>query len=131
MDRLEALQVELADGLTIAALCLNLPVAFGPDDANPKLCRPLHGLGQRLGPALGNIRRKVVVRDNGQGLWLRPAQPFVGRERQLARLALVRDGRTCSPSVPRASTTADTAPTSASAPATTKAVSKLPVAATT
>ena len=56
---------------------------------------------------------------------------FAARECQLARLALVRDGWTCSPSVPRVSVRAATAPTSASAPATAKAMLKLPVAATT
>jgi hypothetical protein len=60
------------------------------------------------------------------------SSPHVNRrERQLARRGRERDGRACSPSVPRTSAKVATAPTSASAPATAKAASKPPVAATT
>jgi Taurine catabolism dioxygenase TauD, TfdA family len=60
------------------------------------------------------------------------SSPNVNRhERQLARRGRERDGRACSPSVPRTSAKVATAPTSASAPATAKAASKPPVAATT
>jgi hypothetical protein len=65
------------------------------------------------------------------GLRVRPAPAVHRREPQLAWRGRARDGRACSPSVPRTSPRTVTAPTSASAPATAKAVSKLPIAATT
>jgi hypothetical protein len=40
MDRPEAVQVGLADGLTIVALCFDLPATSCPDEANPKFMRP-------------------------------------------------------------------------------------------
>lgn len=65
------------------------------------------------------------------GAYLKVNSEIFRDKGQLARLALVREGWTCLPSVPRVSARAATAPTSASAPATTKAMLKLPVAATT
>jgi hypothetical protein len=75
-----------------------------------------HALGRHEGRTGADLKvNGEIFRDKGQ----------------LARLALVREGWTCSPSVPRVSTRAATAPTSASALATAKAMLKLPVAATT
>jgi hypothetical protein len=41
--------------------------------------------------------------DHGAGLWVRSASVVHRREPQLTRRGLARDGRTCSPSVPRTS----------------------------
>ena len=85
-----------------------------------------------MGYGLLNVRiERKWLRTIMTGTWFRPAPGLRRHKRQLARPGLARGGRTCSPSVPRASARDATAPISASAPATTKAALKLPVAATT
>lgn len=49
MYRPEAVNVELADGSTIAALCFNLPTAPPPEESNPEYVANLRELGRRLG----------------------------------------------------------------------------------
>jgi len=47
--RPEAVTAELGDGSYVSALCFNLPVVAGTDDANPDYAARLHNLAQRLG----------------------------------------------------------------------------------
>ena len=54
-------------------------------------------------------------------MWVLETPVVHRREPLLTRSGLVRDGRTCSPSMPRTGAKAATAPTSASASATKKA----------
>lgn len=46
--RPEAVQVHLAEGSTIAALCYNLPIAPGPDEVNPVYAEQLRRLARKL-----------------------------------------------------------------------------------
>jgi hypothetical protein len=49
MYRPEAVIVQFADGSQIAALCLNLPIAPDPGEANPSYAASLRSLGEKLG----------------------------------------------------------------------------------
>jgi hypothetical protein len=49
MYRPEPVLTACADGATIAALCFNLPIPPGPDEANPDYAARLRALGRTLG----------------------------------------------------------------------------------
>jgi hypothetical protein len=57
MYRPQAVQVYLADGSTIAALCYSLPVAPGPDEVNPVYADQLRTLARKLRLPEDYIRR--------------------------------------------------------------------------
>jgi hypothetical protein len=57
MYRPEAVQAQLADGSTIAALCYNLPVAPDPEEVNPVYADQLRSLAHKLGLPEDYIRR--------------------------------------------------------------------------
>lgn len=57
MYRPEAVQVSVAEGQTMAALCYNLPIAPGTDESNPAYAEQLRRLARALGLPEGYIER--------------------------------------------------------------------------